>query len=165
MRIRYAGDDHVAGSSDTASVRVVKARPTVTASHRPDTVKADRTRATVTIRVRAAGFTPAFVAAMPSKVYEYLACGLAVLSSPLPRVVELLDESGAGEVVSSADAAAAVLTRWAGDRAELARVQAGAAARGAVLRAAGNAYDGMARRVAELAAVSARGRRASGPRR
>ena len=109
--------------------------------------------------------TPAFVAAMPSKVYEYLACGLAVLSSPLPRVVELLDESGAGEVVSSADAAAAVLTRWAGDRAELARVQAGAAARGAVLRAAGNAYDGMARRVAELAAVSARGRRASGPRR
>ena len=101
--------------------------------------------------------TPAFVDAMPSKVYEYLACGLAVLSSPLPRVVELLGESGAGEVVSSTDATAAALTRWARDRDELARVQAAAAARGAILRTAANAYDGMAQRVAELAAITARG--------
>ena len=57
--------------------------------------------------------TPAFRDAVPSKLYEYLACGLAVVATGLPRVAALLEETGAGAVVPDAEAAAAVLRRWA----------------------------------------------------
>lgn len=56
--------------------------------------------------------TPAFVAALPSKIHEYLACGLAVLTTPLARASELVTKAGAGAVVEDADAAAAVLRSW-----------------------------------------------------
>ena len=44
--------------------------------------------------------TPAFREAVPSKLYEYLAVGLAVVATPLPRMAELLTASGAGEVAA-----------------------------------------------------------------
>lgn len=59
--------------------------------------------------------TPAFRDAVPTKVYEYLACGLAVLATPLPRVRALLDESQGGAVVAGAAQAASVLREWSGD--------------------------------------------------
>jgi len=60
--------------------------------------------------------TPAFRDAIPTKVYEYLACGLAVLATPLPRVAQLLDVSGAGRTVRDAAQAAEILRGWSGDR-------------------------------------------------
>lgn len=56
--------------------------------------------------------TPAFVAALPTKVLEYLACGLAVVTTPLPRAAALVVEAGAGAVVADEAAAAATLTGW-----------------------------------------------------
>jgi glycosyltransferase involved in cell wall biosynthesis len=43
--------------------------------------------------------TPAFVDAMPSKVYEYAACGIPVLVSDLPRQREFVEEYGCGLVL------------------------------------------------------------------
>jgi len=60
--------------------------------------------------------TPAFRDAVPTKVYEYLACGLAVLATPLPRVVQLLRDSGGGRTVRNVDQAAEVLRGWSGDQ-------------------------------------------------
>ncbi len=64
--------------------------------------------------------TPAFTEAVPTKLYEYLACGIAVLATPLPRVVPFITGSGAGAVVDDADAAAAQLREWAARRDQLA---------------------------------------------
>lgn len=72
--------------------------------------------------------TPAFRAAVPTKVYEYLAAGLAVLATPLPRVAALLDASGGGVLVADPAAAAAVLRDWSADPAALAVVRDRAAA-------------------------------------
>lgn len=56
--------------------------------------------------------TPAFRASLPTKVYEYLACGLPVLTSPLPRPAELVSLTGAGAVAADEAEAAAVLVTW-----------------------------------------------------
>ena len=56
--------------------------------------------------------TPAFVESVPSKLYEYLACGLPVLSTRLPRVATVLAETGAGVVIDDAEAAGAALVGW-----------------------------------------------------
>jgi len=64
--------------------------------------------------------TPAFRDAVPTKIYEYLACGLAVLATPLPRVAQLLGESGGGLTVADAAQAGDILRGWSGEqRAEL----------------------------------------------
>ncbi len=70
--------------------------------------------------------TPAFRAAVPTKCYEYLGSGLAVLATPLPRVADLLARSGAGAVAAGAEEAGAVLRRWAADPAALAAHRAAA---------------------------------------
>lgn len=59
--------------------------------------------------------TPAFRDAVPTKVYEYLACGLAVLATPLPRVAQILADSGGGRTVRDADQTAEILRGWSGD--------------------------------------------------
>ena len=56
--------------------------------------------------------TPAFVEAVPSKLYEYMAVGLATISTPLPRCVELLALSGAGVVASTSAEMAEILKSW-----------------------------------------------------
>ena len=94
--------------------------------------------------------TPAFVAALPSKVYEYLACGLAAVVTPLPRQAELVRGAGTGAVVDSPAAAAEVLEAWAADPASLDPVAA-AARSWADRELSGAAYDELAARVAALA--------------
>jgi glycosyltransferase involved in cell wall biosynthesis len=59
--------------------------------------------------------TPAFRAAVPSKLYEYLAAGVPVIATPLPRVEKVITESGAGVIVSDAAEAAGVLRTWSED--------------------------------------------------
>ncbi len=70
--------------------------------------------------------TPAFRVAMPSKVYEYLASGLAVVASPLPRQAELVRSTGAGVVVTDPETAAAALRRYSSDPGLLASHRAAA---------------------------------------
>jgi glycosyltransferase involved in cell wall biosynthesis len=63
--------------------------------------------------------TPAFRDAVPSKLYEYLACGLPVVVTDLPRQAAIVREGGVGEVVPCGPAAGAatarVLTAWSAD--------------------------------------------------
>jgi glycosyltransferase involved in cell wall biosynthesis len=63
--------------------------------------------------------TPAFIEAMPSKIYEYLASGLPVLSTRLPRQTRVIEESGGGVLVDSVAEAAETLRRWSADPGEL----------------------------------------------
>jgi glycosyltransferase involved in cell wall biosynthesis len=72
--------------------------------------------------------TPAFRDAVPTKVYEYLACGLPVVATPLPRQAELVSEAAAGVVVADVTAASAALTAYAADPALLAAHRTAAAA-------------------------------------
>ncbi len=58
--------------------------------------------------------TPAFENAIPSKIYEYLACGLPVLSTPIKRAAELVEQAGAGAIADDAEAAARILNGWSG---------------------------------------------------
>lgn len=95
--------------------------------------------------------TPAFRAAMPTKVYEYLACGLAVVTSPLPRVVELVTGAGAGWVVDGAAATGQLLRDLAADRPLLADRMRAAARWSSQQGAATSEYDVLAARVVTLA--------------
>lgn len=74
--------------------------------------------------------TPAFRDALPSKLYEYLGCGLAVVVSDLPRQAALVSEARAGAVVptgaGAGPGAAQVLSRWLDDPDELDRARAAA---------------------------------------
>lgn len=70
--------------------------------------------------------TPAFRAAVPSKLYEYLACGLGVVTTDLPRAAAIVRDSGAGVVVSGPDQAAEQLERWAARPADLDALRAAA---------------------------------------
>jgi glycosyltransferase involved in cell wall biosynthesis len=96
--------------------------------------------------------TPAFVEAMPSKVYEYLACGLPVLATDLPRQALLVSELGAGAVVSARDSgqmAGAVLRRWTEEPSEYALVRESAAAAATRFRGS-DSYVEFGRRVSQL---------------
>jgi len=56
--------------------------------------------------------TPAFVEAVPSKLYEYMSVGLASISSPLPRCVELIARSDSGAIESTPEGVAERLQYW-----------------------------------------------------
>jgi glycosyltransferase involved in cell wall biosynthesis len=73
--------------------------------------------------------TPAFRDGIPTKLYEFLHCGLAVVVSPLPRQAALVEESGAGVVVADTTAAAAALRAYAAEPDLLERHRAAARAR------------------------------------
>lgn len=97
--------------------------------------------------------TPAFESAIPSKVYEYLACGLPVLTSPIKRAAELVEQAGAGAVAAGPDEAGAALRAWSGEaRAEFEQLRAAADAWSARHLAADNPHDLLAAAVAELVA-------------
>ncbi|HEU5143725.1 MAG TPA: glycosyltransferase [Dermatophilaceae bacterium] len=74
--------------------------------------------------------TPAFRDALPSKLYEYLGCGLPVVVSDLPRQAALVSEARGGAVVpagpGAGPAAAEVLSHWLEDPAELDRARSAA---------------------------------------
>lgn len=63
--------------------------------------------------------TPAFVRAVPTKLYEYLASGLAVVTTDLPGMRHMVEASAAGLVVAGAEECAAVLRGWHRDPATL----------------------------------------------
>ena len=56
--------------------------------------------------------TPAFLAAIPSKLYEYMAVGLATISTPLPRCAELIEKSGSGALADGPESVAKILNQW-----------------------------------------------------
>jgi glycosyltransferase involved in cell wall biosynthesis len=104
--------------------------------------------------------TPAFEDAIPSKIYEYLACGMPVLSSPIKRAAELVEQAGAGAIVADSAAAGAQLRAWSGEsRAEF-QLMRKAANEWAVRDLGTNPHDLFAQAVAELAA-EARGTKAA----
>jgi glycosyltransferase involved in cell wall biosynthesis len=95
--------------------------------------------------------TPAFRDAVPTKLYEYLACGLAVLATPLPRVQAIVAESGAGVVVTDAAGAGAALRAWGADPTRLAALSTRALAWAADRASQASPYDVLAEEVAALA--------------
>jgi glycosyltransferase involved in cell wall biosynthesis len=97
--------------------------------------------------------TPAFRKAIPSKVYEYLGCGLAVLVSPLPRMAALVGESGAGRVVADAEAAAAALRQWAADEGSLRSARSAARAWATRNRTVSSDYEALVGEIARLAGM------------
>jgi glycosyltransferase involved in cell wall biosynthesis len=97
--------------------------------------------------------TPAFVDAVPTKLYEYLACGLAVLGTPMPRVEAMLAGTGAGVLVEGAEAAAAVLREWSDRPAELVKARQAALDWAARELRGPSPYDDLASAVRDLASA------------
>jgi len=93
--------------------------------------------------------TPAFNAAVPTKLYEYAAAHLAVLTTPLPRCVELVSQHQVGKVVADAAQAGAQLIAWANDRDSLREARSAAAVWAKTLDTSAE-YDPFARQVASL---------------
>jgi len=56
--------------------------------------------------------TPAFIAAVPSKIYEYMSVGLATITTPLPRCAELIEASGSGAIADGPNSVATLLNSW-----------------------------------------------------
>jgi glycosyltransferase involved in cell wall biosynthesis len=103
--------------------------------------------------------TPAFESAIPSKIYEYLACGLPVLSTPIKRAAELVEKAGAGVVVASAEEAAAALRAWSGSaREEFELLRQAAVDWADTDLGATNPHDLLAAAVADLVMQTRRGR-------
>jgi len=97
--------------------------------------------------------TPAFESAIPSKVYEYLACGLPVITTPLRRAADLVEQAGAGAVVAEPEQAAATLDAWSGKDSEAFALRRKAALAWSRQGASEpNPYDLFAAAVADLAA-------------
>ncbi len=94
--------------------------------------------------------TPAFIDAMPSKIYEYMASGLPTIATPLPRVAELLDRTGAGVLVESVDETVEALRRYATDTKWRAGLIAAAGAAGAVSSGRPSTYDEAVKQIATL---------------
>ncbi|NEA35475.1 glycosyltransferase [Streptomyces sp. SID13031] len=94
--------------------------------------------------------TPAFLEAMPSKVYEYLASGLPVLSTRLPRQTKVIEESGGGVLVDSVPEAAETLRRWSADPGELEKLRDHALQWAAVHLPATTPYDELAEAILAL---------------
>lgn len=78
--------------------------------------------------------TPAFLEAIPTKIYEYASAHLAVLTTPLPRPAELVSEHRFGLVVTDSAAAAEALISWANAPQTLLIARTAAAAWAAGLR-------------------------------
>lgn len=72
--------------------------------------------------------TLAFRDSIPSKLYEYLTCGLAVVTTDLPRSAELVTGTRSGAVVADPAEAAAVLRGWSDDVASVDAARAAARA-------------------------------------
>jgi glycosyltransferase involved in cell wall biosynthesis len=72
--------------------------------------------------------TPAFIAAVPSKLYEYQAVGLATISTSLPRCEEILRASGGGLIADTPEEVSKVLNDWAENPAQAENMAAAARA-------------------------------------
>jgi glycosyltransferase involved in cell wall biosynthesis len=56
--------------------------------------------------------TPAFIEAMPTKIYEYAASGKAIITSPLPRPAAFVSKNKIGAVASDGDSISSTLMHW-----------------------------------------------------
>ena len=72
--------------------------------------------------------TPAFIAAIPSKIYEYMSVGLATITTPLPRSVDLIEQSQSGAIADGPASVASILQRWQQNPAEIEKIRTHAAA-------------------------------------
>lgn len=104
--------------------------------------------------------TPAFRDALPSKLYEYLACGLPAIVTDLPRCRALIEDTKAGEVVSSDRAKTAldtaeVLRSWSRDKTAYGVVRRAAQVAAEPLRR-GEAYVALVAAVVELSRARSR---------
>jgi glycosyltransferase involved in cell wall biosynthesis len=54
--------------------------------------------------------TPAFLKAIPSKLYEYAAVGLPIVSTNLPRPAQLITQGGNGHIINTPDEGVQLLT-------------------------------------------------------
>lgn len=105
--------------------------------------------------------TPAFEAAIPSKIYEYFACGLPVLTTPIKRAAALVGDAGAGAVVRDAEQAAETLRAWSGaGRGDYERLRLAALRQSLADQGAETPYDRLAKALTQLAAPGRRGRAA-----
>jgi glycosyltransferase involved in cell wall biosynthesis len=97
--------------------------------------------------------TPAFVQAVPSKLYEYLVAGIVPVVSDLPRQRQLVHEASSGMIVADAAAAAAALIALESSPRE--RLRASAAGRSWATSASGGGagYDRLACAVREMSAA------------
>ena len=71
--------------------------------------------------------TPAFKEAVPSKLYEYMSVGLAAISTPLPRCIELIALSKSGAIEASPESASQRLRYWSENPEELDQIRIQAA--------------------------------------
>jgi glycosyltransferase involved in cell wall biosynthesis len=101
--------------------------------------------------------TPAFQRAWPTKIGEYLACGLPVITTDLPRPREVIVDTKAGATVDyetnelTAGQTAGILNSWAEYPDEYALVRARAEKQVATWRSAAS-YDLIAASIANLGA-------------
>ena len=99
--------------------------------------------------------TPAFQRAWPTKIGEYLACGLPVITTDLPRPREVIVSTRAGATVDftttelTAGQTAGILNSWAENPDKYRQVRARAQAQVEFWRS-GASYDLIAKAVAEL---------------
>lgn len=100
--------------------------------------------------------TAAFAAAMPSKVYEYLAMGMPILSTELPRPAKLIRENQLGEVASDPRQAAEILNTWAGDDSQLRVLEKNVRRYHKTEQVMVNEYDIFARAIGSLLPVQGR---------
>jgi glycosyltransferase involved in cell wall biosynthesis len=56
--------------------------------------------------------TPAFIEAVPSKLYEYMSVGVASISTPLPRCIEIIEASNSGAIAATTGEVAERLNHW-----------------------------------------------------
>jgi glycosyltransferase involved in cell wall biosynthesis len=94
--------------------------------------------------------TPAFRDAVPTKLDEYIATGLPVIVSDLPRPAGLIRNSGAGAVVRSPSEAAEVLRALVDSPAFLQRLRTAAVNRRATILSSESPYDDLADRILSM---------------
>lgn len=95
--------------------------------------------------------TPAFREALPTKVGEYLACGLPVVVTDLPRMRAVVDSTGAGAVLAGPDPTdelRELLSGWSADSTGLEPLRR--SARAAADHTGANEYDTLAEAVATM---------------
>lgn len=97
--------------------------------------------------------TPAFREAASTKAVEYLAAGLALMATPRPPQVEVVEASQAGVIVNDAGDAAAVLRAWAADPSHVDHYQEAARLWTAQAAAERSPFDVFADAIAELVAA------------
>ncbi len=94
--------------------------------------------------------TPAFRLAMPSKLYEYFAVGLPAIATPLPRVLEFCEVTGAGVCVATVEEVTSQLRRLAEDPAFREELASKALAWSRRIRSDPSGYDTCALRMTDL---------------